>query len=938
MKVQDQTDEPWQEGRAMRPRPKDVAYQECEVDEAPAAPRVPYEELSRLLTHGSFAHLSAATPAGDLTADLLRSTGFQDPILVKPCENIAVTHEKLGMRAPAGLDAAAVAEKAGAELLVPTIDVETQESGPRMTLGQWADYFAQPPSGVPSGRRRRQPLLNVVSLSLAGTHLQDEVQAPMAVRAVDLVDTVWPSTEEPRPEVLLYALMSPAGAYTDFHVDFGGSSVWYHVISGRKTFLLVPPTPPNLAAFEAWASSEKQAGRFFGHEVEGALLAELGPGDTMLIPGSWPHAVVTLEDSVVVGGNFLHALDLRRAVDTWDMETRLGQERRPSVSAWEMSGLAAVLSLLRRSLRMVARFGPSVCPASITDPAGMLQELDAAISQRLPGGLSLQVSDYFMDLDPLDDSFLLGEGLVPEGILLDEDDGLLGLGLTAAEAAFQHDYQMLNSKTASLQQQRGLLRASPETHTISDEDAESEEERLGELEDSESDWLVKRKPAPAGGDVVMRSAPDEALLVKLGSPRERLGPGGRWALQSAAYALLDDDQPEKQQSQRDEEKYSAEEEAQNEAQLYVSHLRARLQKELALQGRLAAGQVRLKDGGERLRASVAAAAADLAAGLHALEATGKVETPWAHTAFERSTLSFIDAEGRTQGPFSLEHLKLLAEDDIINPDSVVLHAVHGPSLLRSVLAMPAAQGHTNGVQQAAPGNSLPAASHRSCLQTSVETHEDGEARGIASTSGPHRHDPRGEAERAHSGAAAGFSGRTSSNGWHGGSDRHRRGRFPDSPWRHHRHSTSPDGRARDRAAAAEAVRKRRAEAAAARSAQARSREAERQAETAAKWARLRQSRAMRSLQQEALAHALEAEAALEGSWTYLGKNGKEEGPFTRTELLSLHRSGQLLATTMVHDEDEGASVQLPPAATAAAAREPSTTTNCSGGGPLTSCG
>lgn len=198
-----------------------------------------------------------------------------------------------------------------------------------------------------------------------------------------------------------------------------------------------------------------------------------------------------------------------------------------------------------------------------------------------------------------------------------------------------------------------------------------------------------------------------------------------------------------------------------------------------------------------------------------------------------------------------------------------------------------------------------------CLQRSVESLKDGDARGIASTSGPHRHDPRGEAERAQSGAAAGFSGRyilpstthivlsmplhmlpvpldlhtvawvnvmsstlithnstwsskekntqyskhvcrTSSNGWHGGSDRHRRGRFPDSPRRHHRHSTSPDGRFRDRAAAAEAVRRRRAEAAAARSAQARSREAERQAETAATWARLRQSRAMRSLQQEVM--------------------------------------------------------------------------------------
>ena len=35
-------------------------------------------------------------------------------------------------------------------------------------------------------------------------------------------------------QVLLYALMSPEGAFTDFHVDFGGSSVWYHIVSGRK--------------------------------------------------------------------------------------------------------------------------------------------------------------------------------------------------------------------------------------------------------------------------------------------------------------------------------------------------------------------------------------------------------------------------------------------------------------------------------------------------------------------------------------------------------------------------------------------------------------------------------------------------------------------------------------------------------------------------------
>jgi hypothetical protein len=59
-------------------------------------------------------------------------------------------------------------------------------------------------------------------------------------------------------EVLLYALMSPAGCYTDFHIDFGGSSVWYHVVTGHKAFILVPPTPHNLEAFKAWSSCEKQ--------------------------------------------------------------------------------------------------------------------------------------------------------------------------------------------------------------------------------------------------------------------------------------------------------------------------------------------------------------------------------------------------------------------------------------------------------------------------------------------------------------------------------------------------------------------------------------------------------------------------------------------------------------------------------------------------------
>ena len=31
-----------------------------------------------------------------------------------------------------------------------------------------------------------------------------------------------------------YVLMSVRESYTDFHVDFCGTSVWYHIVKGKK--------------------------------------------------------------------------------------------------------------------------------------------------------------------------------------------------------------------------------------------------------------------------------------------------------------------------------------------------------------------------------------------------------------------------------------------------------------------------------------------------------------------------------------------------------------------------------------------------------------------------------------------------------------------------------------------------------------------------------
>lgn len=67
------------------------------------------------------------------------------------------------------------------------------------------------------------------------------------MRQIDWVERVWPrhlkeaQTEATNvledmmyPKVQKYCLMSVKGCYTDFHIDFGGTSVWYHILRGRK--------------------------------------------------------------------------------------------------------------------------------------------------------------------------------------------------------------------------------------------------------------------------------------------------------------------------------------------------------------------------------------------------------------------------------------------------------------------------------------------------------------------------------------------------------------------------------------------------------------------------------------------------------------------------------------------------------------------------------
>ena len=132
------------------------------------------------------------------------------------------------------------------------------------------------------------------------------------------------------PKVQKYCLMSVKGCWTDFHIDLGGTSVWYHILKGKKTFFLIPPTDTNLKMYEQWVVSGKQSHTFFGEMVEACERITLEAGYTFFIPSGWIHAVYTPEDSLVFGGNFLHSFGMEKQLQIAHIEevTRVPQKFR----------------------------------------------------------------------------------------------------------------------------------------------------------------------------------------------------------------------------------------------------------------------------------------------------------------------------------------------------------------------------------------------------------------------------------------------------------------------------------------------------------------------------------------------------------------------------------------------------------------------------------
>ncbi|KAL1416145.1 hypothetical protein MTO96_006412 [Rhipicephalus appendiculatus] len=193
----------------------------------------------------------------------LLHSGFTNPVLVTKKDGLGL------VMPPEDLTVSDVMDFIGPDFMLDVIDVRKQEDL-KMTMSEWVDYF---------NSYDRSKVFNVISLEFSDTRLSDFVKPPSLVQRI-----------------------TPENSFTDFHIDFGGSSVWYHVLRGEKLFYLIRPTQTNLSLYEHWMASANQSETFFGDQADACYRLTLTAGQTLFIPTGWIHAVYTSVDSMVFGG------------------------------------------------------------------------------------------------------------------------------------------------------------------------------------------------------------------------------------------------------------------------------------------------------------------------------------------------------------------------------------------------------------------------------------------------------------------------------------------------------------------------------------------------------------------------------------------------------------------------------------------------------------
>uniref|UniRef100_A0AAQ4P5J7 PHD finger protein 2 n=1 Tax=Gasterosteus aculeatus aculeatus TaxID=481459 RepID=A0AAQ4P5J7_GASAC len=252
--------------------------------------------------------LGGALSGGQLTVDYLEEGGFNEPILVQKKDG-------LGMSMPAPTFYISDVENyVGPDVGVDVVDV-TKQTDCKMKLKEFVDYYYS---------TNRKKVLNVINLEFSDTRMNSIVESPQIVRRLSWAENYWPNDALlGKPKVTKYCLICVKDSYTDFHIECGGASVWYHVLKGEKIFFLIKPTSANLSLYERWRSSSNHSEMFFADQVDKCYKCTLKQGQTLFIPSGWINAILTPVDCLAFSGHFVHNLSVEMQMRAYEIERRL---------------------------------------------------------------------------------------------------------------------------------------------------------------------------------------------------------------------------------------------------------------------------------------------------------------------------------------------------------------------------------------------------------------------------------------------------------------------------------------------------------------------------------------------------------------------------------------------------------------------------------------
>ncbi|XP_057579204.1 lysine-specific demethylase PHF2 isoform X1 [Hippopotamus amphibius kiboko] len=262
----------------------------------------------RSRTFPSAEDVVARVPGSQLTLGYMEEHGFTEPILVPKKDG-------LGLAVPAPTFYVSDVENyVGPERSVDVTDV-TKQKDCKMKLKEFVDYYY-------STNRKR--VLNLTNLEFSDTRMSSFVEPPDIVKKLSWVENYWPDDALlAKPKVTKYCLICVKDSYTDFHIDSGGASAWYHVLKGEKIFYLIKPASANISLYERWQSASNHSEMFFADQVDKCYKCTLKQGQTLFIPSGWIYATLTPVDCLAFAGHFLHSLSVEMQMRAYEVERRL---------------------------------------------------------------------------------------------------------------------------------------------------------------------------------------------------------------------------------------------------------------------------------------------------------------------------------------------------------------------------------------------------------------------------------------------------------------------------------------------------------------------------------------------------------------------------------------------------------------------------------------